>query len=42
MIDKADILNKIVIAQGEIQRIIIWLSRLYGDLEELKKLMISE
>jgi hypothetical protein len=37
-----DLINKVVIAEGEIQRSIIWLSRLHGDLQELTKKLICE
>jgi hypothetical protein len=37
-----DMINKVVIAQGEIQRIMIWLSRLHKDLQEFEKELIIE
>lgn len=37
-----DLLNKVIIAQGESQRVIIWLSRFYEDLEKLKRELIAE
>ena len=38
----ADILNKIFIAQGEAQRVLIWLKRFYDDLEEFKKELLKD
>ena len=37
-----DMINKVVIAQGEIQRIMIWLSRLHKDLQEFEKKLIMD
>lgn len=45
MIDKdeyAELINKIVIAQGETLRLITWAKKLYEDLEPLKRLLIME
>lgn len=36
------LLNKVYIAKGEIQRIIMWLSRLHNDLEDCEKGLIEE
>ena len=36
-----DIINKVIIAQGEIQRAEIWLSRLHGDLAKLLKELVA-
>ena len=32
-----ELLNKIAITQGELQRLMIWASRLFDDLEKLKR-----
>ena len=40
--DEADLINKIVIAQGELLRLMIWAKRLYNDLEPLKRLLILD
>jgi hypothetical protein len=37
-----DLINKAAIAQGEIQRAMIWLSRLHKDLHELMKQLVCE
>ena len=40
---KADLINKIVVSQGELQRLMIWASRLFDDLEKLKmEVMVGE
>ena len=40
--EEADLINEIVIAQGELLRLMIWAKRLYTDLEPLKKLLILD
>ena len=40
--DLVELINKIVIAEGEIQRVMIWLSRLHKDLQEFEKELIKE
>ena len=41
--EKADLINKIVASQGELQRLMIWASRLFDDLEKLKReVMLSD
>lgn len=37
----AEWVNKLVIVQGELQRTLIWLSRLNTDIEILKKKMLT-
>jgi len=39
---KADLINKICMAQGEIQRVMIWLSRLHKDLDGLLKELVKQ
>ena len=39
---KADLINRIVASQGELQRLMIWASRLFDDLEKLKREVMVE
>jgi len=39
---KADLINRIVVSQGELQRLMIWASRLFDDLEKLKREVMIE
>jgi len=40
--EEADLINKLVIVQGELLRLIIWAKRLYNDIEPLKRLLILD
>jgi len=40
--EKVDLLNKIIATQGDLQRLMIWASRLFDDLEKLKREVMLE